>query len=129
MIIAFIDNPWRAVAVLIAYIVIQQLEQYLLVPVVMAKQVALLPAVTLVSQIIFAIFFGFLGLLLALPLVIVGQIWFTEIVLKDILDRWQPSPPPAGSNPPILPLPPPPPPAAANPAASDAISEDGSIET
>ncbi|AXY68526.1 AI-2E family transporter [Thermosynechococcus sichuanensis E542] len=129
MIIAFIDNPWRAVAVLIAYIVIQQLEQYLLVPVVMAKQVELLPAVTLVSQIVFAIFFGFLGLLLALPLVIVGQIWFTEIVLKDILDRWQPSPPPEASTAPILPLPPPPPPAAADPAASDAISEDGSIET
>lgn len=88
MIIAFIDEPWRAVAVLVAYIVIQQLEQYLLVPVVMAKQVDLLPAVTLVSQIVFAIFFGFLGLLLALPLVIVGQIWFSEIVLKDILDSW-----------------------------------------
>lgn len=129
MIIAFIDNPWRAVAVLIAYIVIQQLEQYLLVPVVMAKQVDLLPAVTLISQIVFAIFFGFLGLLLALPLVIVGQIWFTEIVLKDILDCWQPSPPPEASNPPILPLPPPTPPAAASPAASDAMPEDGSIET
>ncbi len=129
MIIAFIDNPWRAVAVLIAYIVIQQLEQYLLVPVVMAKQVDLLPAVTLISQIVFAIFFGFLGLLLALPLVIVGQIWFTEIVLKDILDRWEPSPPPEASNPPILPLPPPTPPAAASPAASDAMPEDGSIET
>ncbi|MFN4280149.1 AI-2E family transporter [Thermosynechococcus sp.] len=124
MIIAFIDDPWRAVAVLIAYIVIQQLEQYLLVPVVMAKQVALLPAVTLVSQIVFAIFFGFLGLLLALPLVIVGQIWFTEIVLKDILDRWQPSPPPEASSPPILPLPPASPPAPATPAASDSIPED-----
>lgn len=124
MIIAFIDNPWRAVAVLIAYIVIQQLEQYLLVPVVMAKQVELLPAVTLVSQIVFAIFFGFLGLLLALPLVIVGQIWFTEIVLKDILDRWQPSPPPEASIAPILPLPPPSPPAPATPGASDTIPED-----
>ncbi len=94
MIIAFIDDPWRAVAVLVAYIIIQQLEQYLLVPVVMAKQVDLLPAVTLVSQIVFAIFFGFLGLLLALPLVIVGQIWFEEIVLRDILDRWQAKEPP-----------------------------------
>ncbi|BAC09101.1 AI-2E family transporter [Thermosynechococcus vestitus] len=128
MIIAFIDDPWRSVAVLMSYILIQQLEQYLLVPLVMAKQVALLPAVTLVSQIIFATFFGFLGLLLALPLVIVGQIWFTEIVLKDILDRWQASPPPEASNPPILPLPPGIPPAAASPAASDPISEDDSVD-
>jgi len=97
MIIAFIDEPWRAAAVLAAYIVIQQLEQYLLVPLVMAKQVDLLPAVTLVSQIVFAIFFGFLGLLLALPLVIVGQIWFSEIVLKDILDCWQAEQPDAST--------------------------------
>lgn len=86
--IALLDDPWKAVAVLIAYIIIQQLEQYLLVPVIMAHQVNLLPAFTLISQIIFAIFFGFLGLLLALPLVIVGKIWFEEIVLKDILDPW-----------------------------------------
>lgn len=86
--IALLDDPWKAVAVLIAYIIIQQLEQYLLVPVIMAHQVNLLPAFTLVSQIVFAIFFGFLGLLLALPLVIVGKIWFEEIVLKDILDTW-----------------------------------------
>ncbi|MBW4551205.1 MAG: AI-2E family transporter [Aphanocapsa sp. GSE-SYN-MK-11-07L] len=86
--IALLDSPWKAIAVLVAYVVIQQLEQYLLVPTVMAKQVDLLPAFGLLSQLIFAIFFGFLGLLLALPLVIVGRVWFYEIVIKDILDHW-----------------------------------------
>jgi predicted PurR-regulated permease PerM len=88
MAIALLDAPWKAGAVLILYIVIQQLEQYLLVPTVMAKQVSLLPAVTLISQVIFAVFFGFLGLLLALPLVIVGQIWLREVLIKDVLDHW-----------------------------------------
>jgi predicted PurR-regulated permease PerM len=92
MAIALLDAPWKAGAVLALYFLIQQLEQYLLVPTVMAKQVSLLPAVTLLSQIIFAIFFGFLGLLLALPLVIVGQIWIKEVLVKDILDRWQEPP-------------------------------------
>lgn len=87
--VALLDAPWKAGAVVVLYFVIQQLEQYLLVPVVMQKQVALLPAVTLLSQVIFAIFFGFLGLFLAIPLVIVGQIWVREILVKDILDRWQ----------------------------------------
>nr|WP_238718018.1 AI-2E family transporter [Petrachloros mirabilis] len=86
--IALLDSPWKALAVLILYVIIQQLEQYLLVPIVMAKQVSLLPAITLLSQVIFAIFFGFTGLLLALPLVIVGQIWIKEVLVKDILDRW-----------------------------------------
>lgn len=89
---ALLDAPWKAGAVLILYILIQQAEQYLLVPTVMAKQVSLLPAVTLLSQIAFAVFFGFLGLLLALPLVVVGQIWIKEVLIKDILDHWKEAP-------------------------------------
>jgi predicted PurR-regulated permease PerM len=88
MAIALLDAPWKAGAVLIFYIVIQQLEQYFLVPYVMATQVSLLPAITLLSQVIFAVFFGFLGLLLAIPLTIVCQIWLQEVVIKDILDNW-----------------------------------------
>ncbi|MCG9892287.1 MAG: AI-2E family transporter [Thermosynechococcaceae cyanobacterium MS004] len=89
MAIALLDAPWKAVAVLVLYLLIQQAEQYFLVPTVMAKQVSLLPAVTLLSQIAFAIFFGFLGLLLALPLVVVGQIWIKEVLIKDVLDHWK----------------------------------------
>lgn len=89
MAIALLDAPWKAGAVLILYLVIQQLEQYLLVPFVMAKQLSLLPAVTLLSQVVFTLFFGFLGLFLAIPLVIVGQIWIREVVIKDVLDRWK----------------------------------------
>ncbi|MGB7413584.1 MAG: AI-2E family transporter [Thermosynechococcaceae cyanobacterium] len=88
MAVALLDAPWKAFAVLIFYVLLQQLEQYILVPTVMAKQLDLPPAITLLSQIIFALFFGFLGLLLALPLVIVGQIWFKEVIIKDVLDRW-----------------------------------------
>lgn len=89
MAIALLDSPWKAVFVLILYIVLQQLEQYILVPTVMAKQLSLAPAVTLLSQIIFALFFGFLGLLLALPLMVIGQIWIKEVLVKDILDQWR----------------------------------------
>ena len=89
MAIALLDAPWKAGAVVIFYILIQQLEQFLLVPFVMAKQVSLLPAVTLLSQVVFAIFFGFLGLFLAIPLVIVGQIWIREVLIRDILDNWE----------------------------------------
>lgn len=94
MAIALLDAPWKAGAVFIFYIALQQVEQYLLVPYVMSSQVALLPAVTLLSQVICAIFFGFLGLLLAMPLVIVGQIWIREVLVKDVLDHWQTEPEP-----------------------------------
>jgi predicted PurR-regulated permease PerM len=95
MAVALLDAPWKAGAVLVLYILLQQMEQYLLVPFVMQQQVSLLPAVTLLSQVIFAIFFGFLGLFLAIPLVIVGQIWLQEVLIKDVLDPWQAAPTPA----------------------------------
>ena len=88
MAIALIEAPWKAVAVLILYIIIQQVESNLLTPIVMAQQVALLPAITLISQLFFATFFGFLGLFLSLPLTVVGQIWFKEVIVKDVMDNW-----------------------------------------
>ncbi len=89
MTIGLIEAPWKPLAVLILYIGIQQIESNILTPWVMAKQVSLLPAITLLAQIFFATFFGFLGLFLALPLTVVGQVWFKEVVIKDVLDRWK----------------------------------------
>ena len=86
---ALIDTPWKAVGVVILYIVIQQVESNILTPLVMKRQVSLLPAITLLSQVAFAVFFGILGLFLALPITVVAQVWLKEIVVKDILDRWQ----------------------------------------
>lgn len=87
--LALLDAPWKAIAVLILYIVIQQLESNILTPLVMEKQVSLPPAVTLASQVIFASFFGFLGLFLALPLIVVVQVWIKELLVKDILNKWK----------------------------------------
>ena len=86
--IALLDTPWKALAVLILYILIQQVESNLLTPYVMAQQVSLLPAITLLAQVFFATFFGFLGLFLALPLTVVAQVWLKEVLVKDILDQW-----------------------------------------
>lgn len=88
MAIALLEAPWKSVAVLILYIIIQQVESNILTPIVMAQQVSLLPALTLLSQLFFATFFGFLGLFLSLPLTVVGQIWFKEVIIKDVLDQW-----------------------------------------
>ena len=87
---ALLDAPWKALAVVILYIVIQQVESNILTPIVMKKQVSLLPAITLLSQVAFAVFFGVLGLFLALPITVVAQVWLKEIIVKDILDLWQP---------------------------------------
>ena len=88
MAIGFLDSPIKPLLVLALYFVIQQAESNFITPVVMAHQVALLPAITLISQLFFVTFFGFLGLFLSLPLTVVGKIWLTEVLLKDVLDQW-----------------------------------------
>lgn len=85
--VAFLDSFGKAIAVIILYAVIQNLESYIIGPVVMQQQVALLPAATLISQIFFATFLGPLGLILALPLAVVSKTWIEEAILKDLLDR------------------------------------------
>jgi predicted PurR-regulated permease PerM len=88
MAIAFLDVPWKVLAVLILYFIIQQVESNFITPIVMAHQVSLLPAITLISQLFFVTFFGFLGLFLALPLTVVAKIWVQEVLIKDVLDQW-----------------------------------------
>lgn len=87
ILLALLESPWKAVAVLVIYIVIQQVESNVLTPLIMQRQVSLLPAVTLASQLIFATFFGFLGLFLALPLLVVTQVWLKELLVKDVLNK------------------------------------------
>ncbi|MBW4661636.1 MAG: AI-2E family transporter [Drouetiella hepatica Uher 2000/2452] len=87
--VAALDAPWKVVAVIILYVVIQNLESYWLTPTVMANQVSLLPAMTLAAQLMFASLFGFMGLLLALPLAVVAKTLIQEVLIKDILDNWK----------------------------------------
>lgn len=88
MAIALLDAPWKSLAVLGLYFFIQQAESNFITPVVMAHQVSLLPAITLIAQLFFAYLFGFLGLFLALPLTVVAKIWLEEVFVKDVLDKW-----------------------------------------
>lgn len=86
--LGLLEAPWKAGAVVVLYIAIQQVESNILTPLVMKKQVSLLPAITLLSQVAFAVFFGLLGLFLALPIVVVAQVWLREVLVKDVLNRW-----------------------------------------
>ncbi|MGB3789164.1 MAG: AI-2E family transporter [Phormidesmis sp.] len=93
VVVALISNdPWKVVAVVGLYIIIQQIESYWLTPTIMAHQVSLLPAFTLIAQIFFASVFGFLGLLLALPLTVVVKTWIHEVLIIDLLNNWQLAP-------------------------------------
>lgn len=88
LLLALIDAPWKAGAVILLYIAIQQFESLVLVPLIMKQEVDLMPVFTMLAVVVFASLFGFLGLFLAIPLLIVLQIWLKEVLVKDVMNKW-----------------------------------------
>lgn len=63
-----VDSPEKALFVAIAYVGIQFIENHLLIPLLMKGGMDLPPALTIIMQALMAIVFGFLGVLVAVPL-------------------------------------------------------------
>jgi predicted PurR-regulated permease PerM len=68
VIIAFFQSPTLALAVLILYFLVQQLENHLIVPLVMKKAVGLSPVAVIIAILAGAKLAGILGILLAVPI-------------------------------------------------------------
>ena len=81
--IALLDNFWKPLAVLGSYVIIQNIESYIIMPSIMKKKANLLPGLTLISQFGFTFIFGPLGLILSLPLAVVIQVLIKES-FKDV---------------------------------------------
>lgn len=73
VLIALTISPWKAIFVVILYIIIQQLENNLLVPKVMQKVIGLNPIVIIIVMLLGARLLGILGILLAIPVTIIGD--------------------------------------------------------
>ena len=78
--IALLDNFWKPLAVLGSYVIIQNIESYIIMPSIMKKKANLLPGLTLISQFGFTFIFGPLGLILSLPLAVVIQVLIKESI-------------------------------------------------
>jgi predicted PurR-regulated permease PerM len=89
MSVALLETPWKSLAVLLLYVLIQNLESYVITPSVMHHQLRLLPGLTLIAQLLFTVLFGPLGLLLALPLAVCLQVIAREVLIHDVLDGWR----------------------------------------
>jgi predicted PurR-regulated permease PerM len=80
----FIDSPEKALWVAVAYVGIQFIENNLLIPHLM-QEVDLPPALTIMSQALMAIVFGFLGLMVAVPLVAGLLVPIKMLYVEDIV--------------------------------------------
>jgi predicted PurR-regulated permease PerM len=82
--VAFLHSTGAGVAVLIVYIVYQQVENHALQPVVMSRTVKLNPLLVLVAVLVGVELAGFVGALLAIPAAGVIQ-----VVVKDLWEERQ----------------------------------------
>jgi predicted PurR-regulated permease PerM len=81
---ALVDSPEKALYVVIAYTAIQQLEGVVVQPLLM-KEGLELPVVTILGQTLFALVFGFMGLLLAVPLMASVMVPVKLLYVRDVV--------------------------------------------
>lgn len=81
-------SPGKMVEVLILRLILQNLEAFVLTPLLLSRTVNLLPTVALVSQLCLGVLLGLPGVLLALPLVVVLQVLGREMLVHDVMDQW-----------------------------------------
>jgi predicted PurR-regulated permease PerM len=67
VLVALLVSPITAVLVGVLYVVIQQIESYVFVPLIMKRAIGLDPVVIIIALIVGASLFGFLGMLIAIP--------------------------------------------------------------
>ncbi|MEO8967701.1 MAG: AI-2E family transporter [Solirubrobacteraceae bacterium] len=77
---AFAQSPGKALLVLIVYLVVNQIEGNLILPLIMARTVNLHPAVVTVGLLVMGALFGLVGVLIAIPLlsltmILVQALW------------------------------------------------------
>ncbi len=83
VILAFFQAPLLALLVILLYIAIQQLENYLLVPQVMKKTVGLNPIFIIIVMLIGAKLAGILGIILSVPVAAAFSEFFRDFQKKE----------------------------------------------
>lgn len=83
----FVDSPEKALFVALTYAGIQFFENHLLIPLLMKEGVDLPPVLTLIGLAVMSVVFGFLGMLVAVPLlaaiVVAVKLLYVEDVVGD----------------------------------------------
>jgi len=78
VILAFTQSPLLALLVVILYIIVQQLENYVLTPQIMKKAVGLNPIVIIIVMLIGAKLAGVMGIILSVPLTAAAMEFFGD---------------------------------------------------
>ena len=81
---ALTDSPEKALLVLIVYVVVQQIEGNLVIPLVMSRTVRLHPAVIAIGVVVVGQLFGIVGLFVAVPIISTMVILTEEYWVREL---------------------------------------------
>ena len=81
----FLDGPEKAAYVALAYVAIQQIESNVLYPLLMKKGLELPPVLTIFTQGVLATVFGFIGLLVAVPMLAAAMVPIKMLYVRDVV--------------------------------------------
>ncbi len=87
VLIAVTEGWTVALYALLVYVIVQQIENRLLVPLVQWKAVSLPPALVILAVVALGLLFGVLGVLVATPLTAVLMIWIQKLYVEDVLGK------------------------------------------
>jgi predicted PurR-regulated permease PerM len=79
VLLALISDPFTVVWVILAFVIIQQIEGNILQPIVMSRAVDLHPALVVFAILVMGTLFGLIGVFLAVPLVATLQVLVREL--------------------------------------------------
>ena len=83
--IAMVDSPQKAFAVVILYLIIQQLEGNVITPLLLEKRLDIPPVLTVVGVSAMAIVFGVMGMLVAEPLIATALVLSKMLYVEDVV--------------------------------------------
>jgi predicted PurR-regulated permease PerM len=93
VLLALLQSPAQALYVVVLYLAVQAVDNYLVTPYIERRTVSLPPALTIVAQLVFGIVVGRLGLILAAPLLAVIVVLVRMLYVEDVLHDYRPTPP------------------------------------
>lgn len=85
------ESPGKALAAFGVYVLVQQIEGNVIIPVVMARAVDLHPAVVLVGVLVVGRLFGFVGLFVAVPVISMTIILVRELWVRPLHSAERPA--------------------------------------
>lgn len=87
LLVALLENPWSALAVLVYVLLYQQIENYLISPKLTARTMQLHPAVAIGAAIAGGSLYGAVGAFLALPAAAILQVVFASYIWQhEVID-------------------------------------------